>query len=238
MLIHPQAKLCSICPICPIPGSSRRWNTPGRLLFTMGYVPPPHIPMYARCAWQCTCDTLWLSVCFFRTPCQFTGPAFTPTDSWSSWVRPYSGSSIVRWRMTRPPDATTPQSSIFVPYSDQSFCLSALRGASSKRKKGSLYAGKSASQEALSPTKEEKKEEKKAQSMEQLDAHCEHRTALFVSWWFGGWQTAGKFFLTWLKMLCFAAAYSFPTQSDLQPRSVSFDIAQDGADELDNRWRR
>lgn len=84
--------------------------------------------------------------------------------------------------------------------------LHPLRGASSKRKKGSLYAGKSASQEALSPTKEEKKEEKKAQSMEQLDAN--------------------------------SAAYSFSTQADLRPRSVSFDIAQDGADELDNSEER
>ncbi|KAG8010879.1 Phosphatidylinositol 4-phosphate 5-kinase type-1 beta [Nibea albiflora] len=44
-----------------------------------------------------------------------------------------------------------------------------LRGASSKRKKGSVYAQKSASQEFLSPDKEERKEEKKAQSLDNLD---------------------------------------------------------------------
>ncbi|XP_073334170.1 phosphatidylinositol-4-phosphate 5-kinase, type I, beta a isoform X2 [Pagrus major] len=46
-----------------------------------------------------------------------------------------------------------------------------LRGASSKRKRGSLYAAKSASQEVLSPQREEKKEEKKAQSMDNLDGN-------------------------------------------------------------------
>jgi len=51
-------------------------------------------------------------------------------------------------------------------------CLSALRGASSKRKKSSFYAAKSASQEFLSPLKEEKQEEKKAQSMDNLDGNC------------------------------------------------------------------
>uniref|UniRef100_A0A3P8QDD1 PIPK domain-containing protein n=1 Tax=Astatotilapia calliptera TaxID=8154 RepID=A0A3P8QDD1_ASTCA len=45
-----------------------------------------------------------------------------------------------------------------------------LRGASSKRKKNSLYA-KSVSQEILSPLKE-MKEEKKAQSMDNLDGNC------------------------------------------------------------------
>ncbi|XP_018558030.1 phosphatidylinositol 4-phosphate 5-kinase type-1 beta isoform X2 [Lates calcarifer] len=49
--------------------------------------------------------------------------------------------------------------------------LHPLRGASSKRKRGSLYAVKSASQEVLSPQKEEKKEEKKAQSMDNLDGN-------------------------------------------------------------------
>lgn len=60
-------------------------------------------------------------------------------------------------------------------------CPLALRGASSKRKKGSLYAGKSASQEALSPPREERKEEKKAQSLENLDGNCEPKMKLFVS---------------------------------------------------------
>ncbi|XP_037341484.2 phosphatidylinositol-4-phosphate 5-kinase, type I, beta a isoform X2 [Pungitius pungitius] len=45
-----------------------------------------------------------------------------------------------------------------------------LRGASSKRKKNSFYAVKAASQEFLSPLKEEKNEEKKAQSLDNLDA--------------------------------------------------------------------
>ncbi|GLD56719.1 phosphatidylinositol 4-phosphate 5-kinase type-1 beta-like isoform X1, partial [Lates japonicus] len=49
--------------------------------------------------------------------------------------------------------------------------LHPLRGASSKRKRGSLYAVKSASQEVLSPPKEEKKEEKKAQSVDNLDGN-------------------------------------------------------------------
>ncbi|KAM8827879.1 phosphatidylinositol-4-phosphate 5-kinase, type I, beta a [Spinachia spinachia] len=44
-----------------------------------------------------------------------------------------------------------------------------LRGASSKRKKNSFYAVKSASQEFLSPLKEEIEEEKKAQSLDNLD---------------------------------------------------------------------
>ncbi|XP_047185540.1 phosphatidylinositol-4-phosphate 5-kinase, type I, beta a isoform X2 [Scophthalmus maximus] len=44
-----------------------------------------------------------------------------------------------------------------------------LRGASSKRKRNSLHAGKSASQEFLSPPREEKAAGKKAQSMDHLD---------------------------------------------------------------------
>ncbi|XP_060917503.1 phosphatidylinositol-4-phosphate 5-kinase, type I, beta a isoform X1 [Labrus mixtus] len=44
-----------------------------------------------------------------------------------------------------------------------------LRGASSKRKRTSFYAVRSASQELLSARREEKKEEKKAQSMDNLD---------------------------------------------------------------------
>ncbi|XP_054468365.1 phosphatidylinositol-4-phosphate 5-kinase, type I, beta a isoform X1 [Anoplopoma fimbria] len=47
-----------------------------------------------------------------------------------------------------------------------------LRGASSKRKRSSFYTAKSASQEFLSPLKEEKKEEKKAQSLDNLDGNC------------------------------------------------------------------
>ncbi|XP_041825911.1 phosphatidylinositol-4-phosphate 5-kinase, type I, beta a isoform X1 [Melanotaenia boesemani] len=47
--------------------------------------------------------------------------------------------------------------------------LHPLRGASSRRKKNYLHAGKSASQEFLSPQKE--KEEKKAQSMDNLDGN-------------------------------------------------------------------
>ncbi|XP_074473220.1 phosphatidylinositol-4-phosphate 5-kinase, type I, beta a isoform X1 [Sebastes fasciatus] len=46
-----------------------------------------------------------------------------------------------------------------------------IRGASSKRKRSSIYAAKSASQEFLSPPKEEKKEEKKAQSLDNLDGN-------------------------------------------------------------------
>ncbi|KAG7240850.1 hypothetical protein INR49_023424 [Caranx melampygus] len=46
-----------------------------------------------------------------------------------------------------------------------------LRGASSKRKRSSLYVLKSASQEFLSPQKEERKEDKKAQSMDNLDGN-------------------------------------------------------------------
>ncbi|XP_044000289.1 phosphatidylinositol-4-phosphate 5-kinase, type I, beta a isoform X1 [Gambusia affinis] len=49
--------------------------------------------------------------------------------------------------------------------------LHPLRGASSKRKRSSLYAGKSASQEFLSMQKEKEKEEKKAQSMDNLDGN-------------------------------------------------------------------
>ncbi|XP_019128377.1 phosphatidylinositol-4-phosphate 5-kinase, type I, beta a isoform X3 [Larimichthys crocea] len=49
--------------------------------------------------------------------------------------------------------------------------IHSLRGASSKRKKGSVYAQKSASQEFLSPDKEERKEEKKAQSLDNLDGN-------------------------------------------------------------------
>lgn len=49
--------------------------------------------------------------------------------------------------------------------------MTALRGASSKRKKGSLHAVKSASQEVLSQQREDKKE-KKAQSLDHLDGKC------------------------------------------------------------------
>uniref|UniRef100_A0A8C7VAF6 Phosphatidylinositol-4-phosphate 5-kinase, type I, beta a n=1 Tax=Oncorhynchus mykiss TaxID=8022 RepID=A0A8C7VAF6_ONCMY len=49
-----------------------------------------------------------------------------------------------------------------------------LRGASSKRKRSSIHAMRSASQEVLSPQKEEKKDERKAQSMESLGGQCSH----------------------------------------------------------------
>ncbi|XP_026195682.1 phosphatidylinositol-4-phosphate 5-kinase, type I, beta a isoform X2 [Anabas testudineus] len=49
--------------------------------------------------------------------------------------------------------------------------LHPLRGASSKRKRGSLHPVRSASQEFLSAHKDEKKEEKKAQSMDNLDGN-------------------------------------------------------------------
>uniref|UniRef100_A0A8D3ARL4 Phosphatidylinositol-4-phosphate 5-kinase, type I, beta a n=1 Tax=Scophthalmus maximus TaxID=52904 RepID=A0A8D3ARL4_SCOMX len=57
-----------------------------------------------------------------------------------------------------------------------------LRGASSKRKRNSLHAGKSASQEFLSPPREEKAAGKKAQSMDHLDGDCtsERVTIAFV----------------------------------------------------------
>lgn len=55
---------------------------------------------------------------------------------------------------------------------------SALRGASSKRKKNSFYAVKSASQEFLSPLKEEKSEEKKAQSLDNLDGDCKRKESI------------------------------------------------------------
>lgn len=44
-----------------------------------------------------------------------------------------------------------------------------LRGASSKRKRNSIHAARSASQEVLSTQKEERKDDKKAQSMDSLD---------------------------------------------------------------------
>ncbi|XP_056289179.1 phosphatidylinositol-4-phosphate 5-kinase, type I, beta a isoform X2 [Pseudoliparis swirei] len=47
-----------------------------------------------------------------------------------------------------------------------------LRGASSRRKRTSFHALKSASQEVLSPLKDDKMEEKKAQSMDHLDGNC------------------------------------------------------------------
>ncbi|XP_034457847.1 phosphatidylinositol-4-phosphate 5-kinase, type I, beta a isoform X1 [Hippoglossus hippoglossus] len=46
-----------------------------------------------------------------------------------------------------------------------------LRGASSRRKRSSMNAAKSASQEFLSPQKEEKRQEKKAQSLDNLDGN-------------------------------------------------------------------
>uniref|UniRef100_A0A8C8EZ78 PIPK domain-containing protein n=1 Tax=Oncorhynchus tshawytscha TaxID=74940 RepID=A0A8C8EZ78_ONCTS len=49
-----------------------------------------------------------------------------------------------------------------------------LRGASSKRKRSSIHAMRSASQEVLSPQKEEKKDERNAQSMESLGGQCSH----------------------------------------------------------------
>ena len=52
-----------------------------------------------------------------------------------------------------------------------SLSASALRGASSRRKRNSLHAHKSSSQEALSAPREIK-EEKKAQSMDHLDGNC------------------------------------------------------------------
>lgn len=56
---------------------------------------------------------------------------------------------------------------------------SALRGASSRRKRGSLHSGqaKSLSQEVLSPLREAK-DEKKTQSLDNLDGNCEENTRL------------------------------------------------------------
>lgn len=61
------------------------------------------------------------------------------------------------------------------------FVTSALRGASSKRKRSSLQVGKAASQEFLSTQKEKEKEEKKAQSMDNLDGNCNiNFTSIFL----------------------------------------------------------
>ncbi|CAL9683231.1 unnamed protein product [Knipowitschia caucasica] len=49
--------------------------------------------------------------------------------------------------------------------------LQPLKGASSKRKRSSLHTANSASHEVLSTLRDEKRSEKKAQSMEQLDSH-------------------------------------------------------------------
>uniref|UniRef100_A0A3B4TB65 Phosphatidylinositol-4-phosphate 5-kinase, type I, beta a n=1 Tax=Seriola dumerili TaxID=41447 RepID=A0A3B4TB65_SERDU len=59
----------------------------------------------------------------------------------------------------------------FLKFMESTVFKKTLRGASSRRKRSSLYAVKSASQEFLSPQKEEKKEEKKAQSMDNLDGN-------------------------------------------------------------------
>lgn len=50
-------------------------------------------------------------------------------------------------------------------------CVLALRGASSRRKRSSLNAAKSASQEILSTQRDERKDEKRAQSMDNLDGN-------------------------------------------------------------------
>lgn len=146
----------------------------------MGYVPSPHtVHLRLVCVLECMCDTSVTALAVFQDTVSVHRPSF-----YADRFLKFMGSTVFRklHRKTphdahltpRPPPICHPRQH-FKP----SLRLSALRGASSKRKKGSLYAGKSASQEALSPTKEEKKEEKKAQSMEQLDANCEHKTALF-----------------------------------------------------------
>lgn len=142
----------------------------------MGYVPSPHtLALSVRDSARVTRSG---SLSLFQDTVSVHRPSF-----YADRFLKFMGSTVFRklHRKPRPPVATTPQyhylSFVFGPVC---LSLSALRGASSKRKKGSLYAGKSASQEALSPSKEEKKkEEKKALSMEQLDAHCKHKTVLF-----------------------------------------------------------
>lgn len=129
------------------------------------------------CGCMRVCSHLSQSSFLFRTRCPFTGRVSTLTDFWSLWAQLYSGSFIVRHH--------TCMMTAFLNYQcyfKQFLFLLALRGASSKRKKGSLYAGKSASQEALSPPREERKEEKKAQSLGNLDGNCEPKMKLFISW--------------------------------------------------------
>lgn len=108
---------------------------------------------------------LWQLSLDFRTRCRFTGQVFTQTDSSSSWARLYSKRFIV-----------SPTQCLYNVYEFPFFlilsqCVLALRGASSRRKRNSLNAAKSASQEILSPQRDERNEEKRAQSMDNLDGN-------------------------------------------------------------------
>lgn len=116
---------------------------------------------------------IWKFSFHFRIQCQFTGQVFMQTDFWNLWAQLYSKSFIVS--LTLMILAFYCKSYIngqILCSMSLSMCISALRGASSRRKKNSLHGGKSASQEFLSPLKD-KKEEKKAQSMDNLDGNCE-----------------------------------------------------------------
>lgn len=109
------------------------------------------------------------------------------------------------------------------------FYILALRGASSRRKRSSLHAGKSASQEFLS-TQKEKKEEKKAQSLDNLDGNCKINFAtIFCSIWL------------FFPLLCnslsgVSSVYSSSKQPDLLPKSAITKSIQNDEEETENRY--
>lgn len=111
--------------------------------------------------------------------------------------------------------------------------MSAIRGASSKRKKTSFYAVRSASQELLSVRREEKKEEKKAQSMDNLDGNCESdiflkREINFIT------LIITVIFL--VLDLLLSLVYTSSKQPDLLPRpAVSFEPPKHDEKDFDNR---
>lgn len=111
------------------------------------------------------------------------------------------------------------------------FVTSALRGASSKRKRSSLYAGKSASQEFLSMQKEKEKEEKKAQSMDNLDGNCNiNFTSIFFKCNFF------FFFAVSDSLSGLSTVYSSSKQPDLLPKSALTESIRNDEEEAENRY--
>lgn len=102
----------------------------------------------------------------------------TLTDSWNSWVAQYLKRFTVSLMLLFYLQWYSFSMNIIIwnavlhltfLLSFSTFLLLALRGASSRRKKNSMPSCRSASQEVLSTVKEESQEERRAQSLENLD---------------------------------------------------------------------
>lgn len=210
-------------------GSSRRWNTPGKLLYMMGY-----ISSHPTCICICTCICMCVCVCltaFFAF--QDTVSVHRPSFYADRFLK-FMGSTVfkkIHCKSLRLHNTCTLYFVLWILFWILSLCLLALRGASSKRKRSSLYGVKSVSQEVLSPQREERKEEKKAQSLDNLDGNCKRQITHFTSY-----SSQHFCHFNWFRICFFAIVYGSSKQPDLLPRSaVSFESTRNDEEDLDNR---